>query len=396
VVTAEGRSDWRLVDAPDQQGAIAQVLADGLTPLDVRHGSPSLIDLLNQPVHLGGRLRLAEQSLLLSQLAMLIRAGLPIDRSLDLIREQSTRAAQRDILARAVTRIRGGGSLASAFEEMESFPSYVVGVIRAAERGGKLGQAMTSLAERLSTAASTRRQLVTALTYPAAVFAATLIALILVLTSVVPQFEPVFEGEEDRLPSLTRGVLALSDLTSTHGPALIVAVVGTIAGLWFFFKSTAGSQFISRHHRRVPGLALRDQYLAAQFTGVLGTLIANGVTAVAALPLARGAIGSRRWQAHIAEVERRVREGARLSAALDEGGLLPSTAVRLIEVGERSGKLADTCTQASSIIAEAARARLDRIVSLANPIAIVLLGGIVAMLVAGVMLGIFALGDFAG
>ncbi|HMJ92942.1 MAG TPA: type II secretion system F family protein, partial [Allosphingosinicella sp.] len=75
---------------------------------------------------------------------------------------------------------------------------------------------------------------------------------------------------------------------------------------------------------------------------------------------------------------------------------VPTTAVRLIQVGERSGQLADTCARASQIMGEAARARIDRIVSLANPIAIVTLGGIVAMLVAGVMLGIFSLGDFAG
>jgi type II secretory pathway component PulF len=206
----------------------------------------------------------------------------------------------------------------------------------------------------------------------------------------------VFAGEEDRLPSLTRGVLALSALISTHGATLLVAAASLVGAMWFFLRSPSGSELLSRHHRRVPGLGLRDQYLAAQFTGVLGTLITNGVTAVAALPLARGAIGSRRWQRHIIDVERRVREGARLSSALSEGGLLPSTAVRLVEVGERSGKLADTCAQASSIIAEASRARLERIVSLVNPIAIVLLGGIVAMLVAGVMLGIFALGDFAG
>jgi type II secretory pathway component PulF len=139
-----------------------------------------------------------------------------------------------------------------------------------------------------------------------------------------------------------------------------------------FLRSETGGSLLQRGRRHIPGLMLRDQ------------------------PLARSAIGSERWRRHLVEVERRVREGSTLSRALASGAFVPTTAVRLIEVGERSGQLADTCEKASSIMGEGARARIDRIVSLANPIAIVTLGGIVAMLVAGVMLGIFALGDFAG
>lgn len=396
VISREGRTDWCTIDAPDSQGAVARLLADGFTPLEVKDGSPSLIDRLNQPMRFGNRLRLGEQSLFLTQLAMLIRSGLPVDRSLDLLREQAPRTVQRDLLARVLTRVRSGGSLAAALDELDSFPAYVPGVIRSAERSGRLGDALTSLAERLGTAASTRRQLVTALTYPAAVLAATLLALILVVTMVVPQFEPIFEGEEARLPALTRAVLGISALVTDHGLVATLGLLLPLLALWLFIRSQIGIALISRHRRRIPGLMLRDQYLAAQFTGVLGTLVANGVSVVAALPLARGAIGSRRWKQHISEVEQRVREGSRLSAALARGDLIPSTAVRLIEVGERSGQLSDTCTQASVIIAEVARARIDRIVALANPIAIIGLGGLVAMLVAGVMLGIFALGDFAG
>jgi general secretion pathway protein F len=396
VVSGEGRTDWRTIEAADQAGAVARLVADGLTPLEVRTGTPSLIDRLNQPIKLGSGLRLGEQSLLLTQLAMLVQSGLPVDRSLDLLREQAPRAAQRDLLASVVTRVRGGGSLASALDAIDSFPSYVIGVTRAAERGGRLGDALTSLADRLNLAAATQRQLITALTYPAVVLVATVLALALVLTQVIPQFEPIFAGEEAKLPGLTQAVLALSRAVNDHAGWLVAGLVGIPLVCWAGLRTEAGERLLARYRHRIPGLALRDQYLAAQFTGILATLLANGVSAVSALPLVRGAIGSPRWQRHLIDVERRVREGAKLSSALARGDLLPSTAIRLIEVGERTGKLALTCRQASSIIADSTRAKIDRIVSLANPIAIVTLGGLVGMLVAGVMLGIFALGDFAG
>jgi general secretion pathway protein F len=396
VVSPEGRSSWRTIDAASEKGAIARLVGDGLTPLEVKTGAMGLVDRLQQPITLGRALGIGEQSLILTQLATLIRAGLPIDRCLDLLRDQSPRLAQRDLLAQTLAGIRSGQSLAFALERRSAFPGYVIGVIRSAERSGRLGDALTSLAERLTASAATRRQLVTALTYPAAVLVATLLALALVLTLVVPQFQPIFAGQEDRLPTLTRAVLALSSMVTGHGLMLLLLILFVPVFLIFFVRSRAGGALMQRGRAHIPGLMLRDQYLAAQFTGIFATLVGNGVTVVKALPLAREAIGSERWRRHLSEVEQRVREGATLSRALASGSFVPRTAVRLIEVGERSGQLADTCEKASRIMGDAARARIDRIVSLANPIAIVSLGGIVAMLVAGVMLGIFALGDFAG
>lgn len=396
VVTPQGRENWRVIEAGSQDGAIARLLSDGLTPLEVRTGALSIRDRLDQPVRLSFGPGLAEQALILTQLAMLVRAGLPVDRSLDLLRDQSPKAAQRELLGQALQSVREGSGLAKALEERGLFPEYVIGVLRSAEQSGRLGDALASIAERMTIASATRRQLVTALTYPAAVLMATIVALVLVLTIVVPQFEPVFAGQEDRLPSLTRLVLALSAGVRDHGVIVPVAILALVLLARLFLGSDAGARLMDRFRDRIPGLALRDQYLASQFAGMLATLLANGVTVVRALPLARSAIGSRRWKRHVEAVERSVREGRSLSGALMTGSLVPRTAIRLIEVGERSGELADTCLKASTIMGEGARARIERLVSLANPIAIVSLGGIVALLVAGVMLGIFALGDFAG
>jgi type II secretory pathway component PulF len=396
VVSPEGRSSWRTIDAASEKSAIARLVGDGLTPLEVKSGAMGLIDRLNQPVRIGRALGIAEQSLILTQLATLIRAGLPVDRSLDLLRDQSPRAAQRDLLALVLAGIRSGQSLAFALEQRDAFPGYVIGVVRSAERAGRLGDALTALAERLTASAATRRQLITALTYPAAVLIATLIALVLVLTMVVPQFEPIFAGQEEKLPTLTRAVLVMSSAVTGNGLFLLAAMVLIPVSAIVLLRSEAGGALLQRGRRHIPGMMLRDQYLAAQFTGIFATLVGNGVTVIKALPLARSAVGSERWRRHLAEVERRVREGATLSRALAAGSFVPTTAVRLIQVGEKSGQLADTCDKASQIMGDAARARIDRIVSLANPIAIVTLGGIVAMLVAGVMLGIFSLGDFAG
>ena len=396
VVTPDGAAAWRIVDAPTKDVVLAKIVAEGTTALEVRAGGASLLDRLNQPILRRGRLSVADQSLLLSQLATLVQSGLPVDRSLDLLRDQAMRSGQRTVLARMLSTVRAGSGLATAFEASAVFPAYVSGVIRAAERGGGLGPALAALADRLTLAAETQRQLLTALTYPAAILAATLAALAIVLTLVVPQFQPIFAGQESKLPILTQAVLALSNAVTTRPLRTLASIVVPPIALATFFRSPSGRSLVENHGYHIPLLNLRDQYLAAQFTGILATLLTNGVKIVEALPLVRDAMGSSRWRRHADAVERRIREGASLSTALASDGLLPMTAVRLIEVGERSGALARTCAQASGIIGDTAKARIERIVALANPIAIITLGGMVASLVGGVMLGIFALGDFAG
>lgn len=396
LITNDGRRDWRSIEAPNEQAVAARILADGGTPVDIRSGAVTLAERLRQPVRIGRRLAIAEQALLLTQLAMLVRAGLPVDRSLDLLREQAPKARQKDALFQVLGQVRAGSSLANALERQQLFPSYVVGVIQAAERSGRLGEALTSVAQRMTAATATRRQLITALTYPAAILAATIVALILVLTVVVPQFEPVFAGQEARLPALTQGVLFLSGMVRDYGLALVA-----IAGLATVFlvrlpRSRRFMALAERHSGRIPGFGLRNQYLAAQFTGLLATLLDNGVSVVRALPMCASAIGSRRWQGHIAAAEAQIRAGSSFSRALLQQDFVPVTVVRLLEVGEKTGKLAETCQRANDIIADTVQSRIERIVSLANPLAIVSLGGIVAILVAGVMLGIFAIGDFAG
>ena len=397
VATPEGRTRWQSFEAPSQRAVLAQIATLGLTPLDLRLKAPSLLQRLNEPIEFGrSKLGLREQALLLTQLALLVRSSLPVDRSIELLRDQASRAGQRELMSAMLRRVRSGGSLASAIDASASFPSYVVGVVRAAERGGKLGEALTSLAQRITLAASTRQQLITALTYPAAILAATVLALGLVITQVIPQFEPIFAGEEDRLPTLTRAVLALSRTVNDNGLWLLFGVAAIVVGGVVLAKSDQLSELRAALRRRLPGVGLLDQYMTAQFTGILATLTLNGVSVVSALPLAREALGSAYWRQELLRVERLVREGASLSTALARSEPVVPLAVRLIEVGERTSRLTETCAQASQIIEEGVRAKVDRLVALANPIAIVVLGSLVGLLVAGVMLGIFALGDFAG
>jgi len=114
VVTADGLTDWREIDAPSEDALLARLSSEGVTPLEVMRSGGSLLARLNQPVLLGHKLSVADQALLLSRLATLVGSGLPVDRSLDLLREQAARSKQRAILARMLVTVREGGGLGRA------------------------------------------------------------------------------------------------------------------------------------------------------------------------------------------------------------------------------------------------------------------------------------------
>ena len=242
-------------------------------PLEIRAAGNGLWGRLQEPVRFGRRLGIGDQAMLLTQLALLVRFGLPVDRSLDMLRDQSAKGALRDALDRSVVKIRAGQSLSAAFADQKLLPAYGVGVLRAAERTGRLGDALAALAEQVTASAATRRHLVTALTYPALVLASTAVALAIVLLVVVPAFAPIFAGNEARLPTLTRVVLWTAALVEQWGWLLLAASAGGGILLAWAIGAQDRSEAAARLARHLPFRSLRLQYRGSQLLAVLGTLL---------------------------------------------------------------------------------------------------------------------------
>lgn len=394
-LASDGRLDWQFITAPTVAEAASVAIQRGLTPLEIRAGNPSLLERLNQPITWGNRIGRADLTLLTDQLAALLEAGLPLDRSLDLLHSQAAARSGRTLLHTLLGRVRAGASLADACTDSRDIPRFYVGVLRAAERSGRLAGGLRDLATALRHAETTRQQAISALTYPAIVLLMTIAALAIVLVGVVPSFEALFAGEEDRLPLLTRVVLGLSRLVTQNGGWLLTGSVSLIGALVYAMRSREVQQRLRPYLMRLPGAPLYRTYTAGRVCRVLATMIFNGVPLQDAVVLAGGVTASRSMRRLLEEVAQRLREGADLSSTLHQGGVFPVTAIRLIEVGEQTGQLAGLCARAADLLEEAARVRLERLVGILNPLAILFLGGLIAALILGVMLGIFSVNEMA-
>ncbi len=388
----DGVTDWRDVMAGSIDEAAALLLQDGWMPLYVRVRGRSLLERLNEPLSWRSSLSGADRALLAERLAILLEAGVPLDRSLELLRHGVRTASLQALLVRVADHVRQGGTLAQALRrEARDFPGFFTGVVEAAERSGRLAPALRTLGANLRQMEEMRQRMTTALLYPAIVLLSAVAALLIVLTGVLPQFEPLFAGEESGLPVLTRVMLSLSRFVTHHGWLLIAS--GGLFGFGLWHALRRRHPILDRLANRLPGHQLRMDYLAGRYCRILGLLIANGVSILEALELTRGALGSARWRQFLECTIQHLREGTPVAQAFGRETLLPATALRLVEVGAASGQLGPMVLKAAELLELETKTRMERLVTVLPPIAIVALGGLVALMILSVMLGIFSMNE---
>lgn len=383
-------------EAATENAAALDVLREGLTPISIVRRDGGLLDALNRPLALGARPRIADVALFCEQMSAMTASGLTVEQALRVISRQGAERHTTKTAQRLLPRIQAGMALSAALAAEPGLPSYLTGMVRAAETGGKLSDGLGDAGRYMQRQADTRGGLINALAYPAVVLITVIIALTLVLAVVIPAFEPIFAGEEHRLPAITRAVLWLSSLV-VHD----LLKVSLFAGATLLVGVAALYRFPRLRHRVQQGASrLRPVRLAMQLDvsrvlGVLGMLFRSGVEVSEAVALAARSAGSSRLRTALEDAARQLREGVSISAALGSVAAIPDDTRALIEVGEHTGELGATTLRAAQLLEADTAYQIGRLVALANPIAIAFLGVAVGLVVGGVMLGILSINQLA-
>ncbi|HEX7528203.1 MAG TPA: type II secretion system F family protein, partial [Thermoanaerobaculia bacterium] len=232
-----------------------------------------------------------------------------------------------------------------------------------------------------------------ALVYPAALIGLSLGLVTILMTYVIPKFREFFAGfEAGQLPLITRVVIGTADFL--HANVLVVAAALVTGGVLFYRwkASEAGRVAWDAFLLRVPLIgAILRQFALSQFSRSLATLVGAGTPLVPALDIAAGAVANRHVSGTITSVVPRVREGAELWRSLEETGEFTSLAIEMIKVGEATGALEEMLTNTSDFYDEAIESQLQRIVTLIEPIILVVMGGVVATLLLSIYLPMFTI-----
>lgn len=386
------------MDAADEASLIARLQREGHVPMRTSPAETrgSLLALLTRDIG-GGGLGHQNRTDLTRELATLLAAGQDLDRALRFVAETSASRRRRAVIERVRERLRSGSSLAAALAaEPASFPRLYIGLVRAGEAGGNLGETLERLARLLERQRSLSLTIRSALVYPTILVVAGLGSIIFLVGTVLPQFVPMFAQSGVPIPTATRVLLALGDVVRQGGPWALAALPVLII---------TGRQALARPRvRRLADAALLRlpllgpllrEGLAARFARTFGTLLGNGVPLIGALAIAQETLGNMVAVEAVRRASDSARDGAGVARALEAAGVFPPRLVLLLRLGEETARLAETALQAADIHEERLGAMIQRLMAIMVPAITLIMGLAVAGIVASLLTAMLSINDLA-
>jgi general secretion pathway protein F len=385
------------LEADSQAAALAELARRQVLALDLRHTGKRIPIWLTESLHWRTRLSTRDVVSLTQGLGSLLKAGLVLDRALHIMGVTSERRRIASLALDLERRVRAGATFGDALSaHAKSFPSYYIAMARAGELGGSLPEGLERLGAFVARSAAVRERIVSSLIYPAMLAAMILLTVILVLTVVLPKFKSLFDESQAKLPWATQGVLAVGDFVGAYG--WLCAALALIASLALYraWKDPIRGPQLDRRLVSAPwtfGLIAKTQ--TSRFLRTIGTLASSGIPLPEATQAALGMLQSRSLHAAAADVHLRLKQGQDLSILLDRAELFPKAAVQLARVGEETGRLADLLVEAADTLDRESQNTIDRLLSVLVPSITIIMGAIVAGLIASVLVGILSLNDLA-
>lgn len=340
------------------------------------------------------RLSPARRAVLVRQMATLA-AVMPISDAVATLARQDGRPAEKAVLGSINRALQAGSSLAAALPPA-AFPAHVRGTVAAGEQSGRLALLLTRLAETLEAQVALRSRLMAALAYPVLLLLVAVGVIIAMLVFVVPGIAEQLTASGAELPWLTRAVLAASEFLHAWGLWLLLAVALGLGGLLLALRRPAARARLDAALLRIPGVG---PWLAAieavRWSRLLGTMVGAGLPLAEALELTAPTLGNAAWREGTEKMAARVRSGASLSAGLPLLPAAPPLLLSLTRSGEASGRLAPLLDGAAITLDQQVADRSRAVLSLAEPVIIVLMGGIVGLIIVAVLLPILQLNQLA-
>lgn len=334
---------------------------------------------------------------LIGELAVLLRAGLPLDRALALAIDNIEDRAAGEAMAVLLSAVREGAPLSRAMLDNPAlFSPAEAAMAEAGEAGGRLAEALERLAMMLEQAAELRRMVATAMIYPAALLVIAVGVIAMMLLFVVPQFDHLLSGNQVELPAATQAVIGASRWLRADG---LWALAGLVMAIFALRQALTRPGMRARIDTQLLRLPLLGELLrridTARFAHTLSALLDGGVALPTALGLAQRTVANAAIAGAISRVAEGLREGGGLAAPLAASGVLPRMALAFVRTGEETSELGLMLSRLGLVLDRDVRTRLERLVALLTPTITVVLGALVAGIIASIMSAILGFNDLA-
>jgi general secretion pathway protein F len=345
----------------------------------------------------GSGLSRDELALFTREFATLLSAELPLDLVLSTLAGQVSSRRQRKLADALREKVVGGSSLSDAFAAQGgAFPNYFISIVRAGEAGGSLRAAMDQLAQFQERSLEVLSRVRSALVYPAILLLMAVGAVGLILTVLVPTLRPLFKDQGVAPPLFLQVLINLQSFVSTQWVACLIALAVMVLGAVFAIRSEGIRAWLDAMLLRLPiagDLAAKSQ--TARLARTLSTLLKNGVPMLAALTIGQTVVSNRVFAAALRGMIDEVNQGEPLKQAMANADVFPSVAVRLVSVGEDSGRLDELLLRVAEMFEAQVQRKIDRLMSLLTPLLTLGIGLLVGALMMSVMNAILSINDLA-
>ncbi len=320
------------------------------------------------------------------QLSQLVSAGIPLYQSLLALEEQYRGESFHRIILSLCEQIKGGTPLSQAMSNYpESFNKLYCSMIAAGESAGALNIVLERLNQLLSKQMTLKRQITTAMIYPAILASFSCLIIILLMTFVVPSIEGIFEGRQ--LNSFTSFILKLSYIFRNYWWAYVPLIGGGMAFLIYKIRSPSGKLWMERTFLKVPLVrTLMVQTSVARFCRTMGTLQQGGLTMIDSLEIARSVMRNVVLEEEMKRAESKIIEGSSLSMEMSKSKWIPQMVSRMLSVGEDSGTMTTMLNKIADIYEADLEKTLDRLMAMAQPIILVFMGAIIGAVLMAILL----------
>lgn len=387
-----GQRKSGFVEAKTREGAVQQITSNGSYILELnekaaREGFGSR----GAEKKKTGKPSKGDLALFTRRLADLADAGLPLDRVLQVIAEQSESQVLTDVSEEVLEDVRGGSSVSAALaKHPKLFPSVFTSTLQAGEQSGQFGEVAARLAEFQEKEVARRSQVVSALIYPSILLFTAIGVVVFILAFVIPKLSTTFAQQGDKLPASTKLLLATSDFIATNWLVIIGSIVGSVVAFRLYTRTDNGAYFRDGLLMRMPVIGtIVTKSVVSRFARVLGTLVYGGVQILDALELSGIASGNRVFVVSASQVKEDVREGKPIAEAMRDTGAFPPVLTHMVAVGEETGDLSKMLNRVSDSLDFEVDNGLRRATALVEPIIVLFMGGFVAFVVLSVLLPIF-------
>jgi len=340
-----------------------------------------------------GRVKMSEFLIFNQELIALLKAGLPVVRSFEILLERQKSPVLRRVLTDVRERVNSGSSISEAFaEEGDLFPRLYWTSLKAGEKSGEIEAVLRRYLKYQKTVIALTRKVVSTLVYPVILIALSAVLITILMTFVIPRFTEFFADFDAELPLLTVVVLGIATFLR-HNFLILAGALGAGGFLLYRWVQTpSGRVWLDAVMLKLPIVGgIFRRFAITQFTRSLGTLLGGGTPLVPALENAADAIGNRSVSQKVASVVPKVREGRELWKALEATGIFTDLTIEMIKVGESSGALEEMLAAVSEFYDEEIDLLLARVISFVEPAILVIMGGVIVTILLSVYLPMFRL-----